>query len=147
MLKEFKEFIKRGNVMDLAVGVIVGGAFGNIVTSLVNNILTPILGIFLGGIDFSSLTLKVKDANINYGMFLQNVIDFLIIAFCIFIMIKLINKIIKIGKKDEEKKEASSKKEEILLLEEIRDLLKEENSKKMTKEQKEIKSKYKSQKH
>ncbi len=147
MLKEFKEFIKRGNVMDLAVGVIVGGAFGNIVTSLVNNILTPILGIFLGGIDFSSLTLKVKDANINYGMFLQNVIDFLIIAFCIFIMIKLINKIIKIGKKDEEKKEASSKKEEILLLEEIRDLLKEKNSKKMTKEQKEIKSKYKSQKH
>ena len=89
MLKEFKEFIKRGNVMDLAVGVIVGGAFSSIVTSLVNNILTPILGIFLGGIDFSGLSITIKNANINYGLFLQSIIDFLIIAFCIFIMIKI----------------------------------------------------------
>ena len=71
MIKEFKEFIKRGNVMDLAVGVIVGGAFSSIVTSLVNNILTPILGIFLGGIDFSGLSITIKHATINYGLFIQ----------------------------------------------------------------------------
>ena len=100
MIKEFKEFIKRGNVMDLAVGVIVGGAFSSIVTSLVNNLLTPILGIFLGGIDFSGLSLQIKDATINYGLFIQSIIDFLIIAFCIFLLIKIINRIMTVGKKD-----------------------------------------------
>lgn len=131
MIKEFKEFIKRGNVMDLAVGVIVGGAFSSIVTSLVNNILTPILGIFLGGIDFSGLSITIKDATINYGLFVQSVIDFLIIAFCIFLLIKLINKIMNVGHHEEPKKEqvVVSKKEEIIILEEIRDLLSTNNKK------------------
>lgn len=131
MIKEFKEFIKRGNVMDLAVGVIVGGAFSSIVTSLVNNILTPILGIFLGGIDFSGLSITIKDATINYGLFIQSVIDFLIIAFCIFLLIKLINKIMNVGKHEEPKKEqvVVPKKEEIIILEEIRDLLSTNNKK------------------
>lgn len=135
MLKEFKEFIKRGNVMDLAVGVIVGGAFSSIVTSLVNNILTPILGIFLGGIDFSGLSITIKNANINYGLFLQSIIDFLIIAFCIFIMIKIINKMISIGKREEEEKSTPTKSEDVLLLEEIRDLLKKQTSTKKTKKE------------
>ena len=118
MLKEFKKFIARGNVMDLAVGVIVGGAFSSIVTSLVNNILMPIIGVVTGGIDFSQgLTIKIKDATINYGAFLQSVLDFLIIAFCIFL-----NRIL--GNKEAEKKEEAPKKsDEVLLLEEIRDAL------------------------
>ena len=130
MLKEFKEFIKRGNVMDLAVGVIVGGAFSSIVTSLVNNILTPILGIFLGGIDFSGLSLNFGGASIQYGLFIQSIIDFLIIAFCIFILIKTINKLMKVGQKESKKSEPAPvvKSEDILLLQEIRDLLKESNS-------------------
>ena len=135
MLKEFKEFIKRGNVMDLAVGVIVGGAFSSIVTSLVNNILTPILGIFLGGIDFSGISITIRDANISYGLFIQSVIDFLIIAFCIFLLIKLINKIMNVGKHEEPKveKKVEPKKEEVLLLEEIRNLLANDNKKKTKK--------------
>ncbi len=133
MIKEFKEFIKRGNVMDLAVGVIVGGAFSSIVTSLVNNILTPILGIFLGGIDFSTLSIKIKNAEIQYGLFLQSIIDFLIIAFCIFILVKMVNKIMSIGIKEKEDQKAKENKIEIkksqeaLLLEEIRDLLNSKN--------------------
>lgn len=131
MLKEFKEFIKRGNVMDLAVGVIVGGAFSSIVTSLVNNILTPILGIFLGGIDFSSLSLKINNAEIQYGMFLQSIIDFLIIAFCIFLLVKAVNKVLSVGKKEEKKETKQTlKSNEVMLLEEIRDLLKETSPKK-----------------
>lgn len=136
MIKEFKDFIKRGNVMDLAVGVIVGGAFSSIVSSLVNNILTPILGIFLGGIDFSSLSIKVKNAQINYGMFLQSIIDFLIIAFCIFVMIKIMNHLFHIAKKETSSK---LKSEEVLLLIEIRDLLKNQtpkNTKSATKKKK-----------
>ena len=123
MIKEFKSFIARGNVIDLAVGIIVGGAFGKIVTSLVDNIIMPIVGIFIGGIDFTSLSIKVGDANIAYGAFIQSTIDFLIIAFCIFIMVKFINKVM--PKKEEEKKETKSA--EVLLLEEIRNLLKKQN--------------------
>ena len=131
MLKEFKQFIKRGNVMDLAVGVIVGGAFSSIVTSLVDNILTPILGIFLGGIDFSSLSLKINNAEIQYGMFLQSIIDFLIIAFCIFLLVKAVNKVLSVGKKEEKKETKQTlKSNEVMLLEEIRDLLKETSTKK-----------------
>ena len=100
MLKEFKEFISRGNVVDLAVGVIVGGAFGKIVSSLVDNILMPLIGVIIGGIDFSSLSLTVGTASIGYGLFIQNVIDFLIIAFCIFLFVKAINKLSK-PKKEE----------------------------------------------
>ena len=128
MIKEFKEFISKGNVVDLAVGVIIGSAFGAIVTSLVDNILTPILGLIIGGVDFSNLSITVGDASIMYGAFIQSVIDFLIVAFCIFLFVKAVNKLtsirIKKEKKEEAKKEVPAKSEETLLLEEIRDLLK-----------------------
>lgn len=134
MIKEFKEFISRGNVVDLAVGVIIGGAFGKIVSSLVNDILMPIIGLLLGGIDFSSLAIKVKDATINYGMFIQNIIDFLIIAFCIFIFVKIINKLTHL-KKEEERKEEKQAETELSVLKEIREELKQtkKDSRKKTK--------------
>ncbi len=123
MLKEFKKFIARGNVLDLAVGVIVGGAFSSIVTSLVNNIFTPIIGLILGGIDFSSLSLTFRDTKIMYGAFIQSVIDFLIVAFCLFIVVKFVNKIT--NKKEQKKKEeVKVKSAELTTLEEIRDLIK-----------------------
>ena len=133
MLKEFKEFIARGNAVDLAVGVIIGGAFSKIVTSLVDNIFGPIIGMILGGIDFSKLAITVGSAKILYGVFIQNIIDFLITALCLFIVIKIINKfnnnlhkISKKGKKaDEEKEVLPPKPADIVLLEEIRDLLNE----------------------
>jgi len=129
MLKEFKEFISRGNVIDLAVGVIMGGAFGKIVTSLVNDIIMPLVGIILGGINFTSLSIKIKDSNIMYGSFIQNIVDFLIVAACIFFMVKVINQLNSLHKKKEEKKieeVAQKKSDDILLLEEIRDLLKKQ---------------------
>lgn len=124
MIKEFKEFIARGNVMDLAIGVIIGGAFSAIVTSLVNNIFTPIIGLILGGLDFSNLAITVGDAKIMYGAFIQSVIDFLIVAIVIFIVIKAINKVSNLKKKEEEKAEEVTKSAELATLEEIRDLLK-----------------------
>lgn len=129
LISEFKEFISKGNVLDMAVGVIIGGAFGKIVTSLVDNILMPIIGLIIGGHDFSKLSIKVKDASIDYGMFLQNVVDFLIVALCIFLVIKAVNKIRelelkKLAKKEKEEETVIVKSEEVLLLEEIRDLLK-----------------------
>ena len=127
-IEEFKKFIARGNVIDLAVGFIIGGAFSSIVTSLVNNILTPILGLVLGGVNFSSLSLTFRDTKIEYGAFIQSIIDFLIIAICIFTIVKIINKIMHIKKKEEEKA-ASKKSDEVLLLEEIRNLLKEKKDK------------------
>lgn len=125
MLKEFKKFIARGNVIDLAVGVIMGGAFGKIVTSLVSDILTPAIGIIMGGVNFTGLNFTIKDSVISYGNFIQNIIDFLIQAFCIFIFVKLINRFF--SKKEEEKKAEPVKNEEVVLLEEIRDLLKEKS--------------------
>lgn len=127
ILKEFKEFISRGSVVDLAVGVIVGGAFSKIVTSLVNDVLMPIIGIILGGLNFSTLSINIGEATIKYGAFIQNVIDFLIVAACIFIFVKFVNHLSKIGKKEEPKKEEPTPKkpDDIALLEEIRDLLKE----------------------
>ncbi len=122
MLKEFKEFISRGNVLDMAIGVIIGGAFGKIVTSIVNDILMPLLGIVMGGLDFSNLQFKIGNAKILYGSFIQNVIDFLIVAFCIFMFMKIVNKVTH-KKKVEEQKVSK----DIQLLEEIRDLLKEKN--------------------
>ena len=123
MLKEFKKFIARGNVLDLAVGVIVGGAFSSIVTSLVNNIFTPIIGLVLGGVDFSNLSITFRDTKIMYGAFIQSVIDFLIVAFCLFIVVKFVNRFTKkTEEKKEEKKETKSA--ELKTLEEIRDLLK-----------------------
>lgn len=123
-LSEFKEFIARGNVVDLAVGVIIGSAFGKIVSSVVNDILMPIIGIVIGGIDFSNLNIKVGNAVITYGNFIQNVIDFLIIAICIFLFVKIVERF---TKKEEEKVEEieDKKDEQIALLEEIRDLLKD----------------------
>ena len=131
IIKEFKEFISKGNVLDLAVGVIIGGAFQKIVTSLVNDVFMPLLGIVIGGLDFTNLTLKFKDATINYGLFIQNIIDFLLMAFCIFVVIKLFNNIRnKMEKKEEVKEEVKPiKSNEEILLEEIRDLLKEKKSK------------------
>ena len=126
MIKEFKEFISRGNVMDLAVGVIVGGAFSSIVSSLVDDVLMPILGVIIGGIDFSGLSIKFKDATINYGLFIQNVIDFLIVAFCIFLIVKAINRLNNLSKKkEEEENKEIAVSEEVKLLTEIRDSLKE----------------------
>ena len=89
---DFKTFISRGNVMDMAVGVIIGAAFGKIVTSLVNDILMPLIGVILGGLDFSGLAIKIGNASIKYGSFIQSVIDFLIVAVCIFTMIKFFDK-------------------------------------------------------
>ena len=123
-IKEFKEFISKGNVLDMAVGVIIGGAFSKIVSSVVNDLMMPIIGIIIGGHDFSNLVLKVGNAEIRYGSLIQNIVDFIIVAFCIFIFIKTINKFHK--KKEEPKEEIKpTKNEEVLLLEEIRNLLKE----------------------
>lgn len=123
--REFKEFISKGNIVDLAVGVIIGGAFSKIVTSLVNDIIMPLIGIIIGGIDFTNLSFKIKDATVSYGVFIQNVLDFLIVAVCIFIFVKLINKLNRKKEEPKEKlKEEPKKSDEVLLLEEIRDLLK-----------------------
>ena len=108
MLKEFKEFVMRGNVMDLAVGVIIGGAFGAIVTSLTDDIISPILGIF-GGMDFSDLAVNVNGANIAYGKFITAIINFLIMALIIFLIVKGVNKLMTIGKKKEEEAEPTTK--------------------------------------
>jgi large conductance mechanosensitive channel len=91
MLKEFKAFVMRGNVLDLAVAVIIGGAFGKIIASLVNDILMPLIGLILGGIDFSGLAFTVGSAKVTYGNFINNIIDFLIIAFVIFLIVKAAN--------------------------------------------------------
>ena len=128
MLQEFKKFISRGNVVDLAVGVVVGGAFSKIVSSLVDNIIMPIVGIIIGGIDFTNLSLKIFGIDIKFGLFLQNVVDFFIIAFCIFIVIKLINKFT-LKKEVKEEEKVVVKSDEVLLLEEIRDLLKKDKKK------------------
>ncbi len=119
---EFKKFIAKGNAMDLAVGVIIGSAFGKIVSSIVDDILMPIIGVIIGGIDFSNLNIKIGEATITYGNFLQNVIDFLIIAVCIFFIVKLMKKF---TKKEGAPAPAPVKEPNTVLLEEIRDLLKE----------------------
>ena len=120
--KEFKEFISKGNIFDMAVGVIIGGAFGKIVTSLVNDIIMPLVGIIIGGHNFTGLTVKVKDAVINYGTFIQNIVDFLIVALCIFVVVKAMSKFKK--KEEEAPAEPPKPSEEVLLLREIRDSLK-----------------------
>jgi len=132
IIEEFKKFITRGNVLDLAVGVIVGSAFTGIVNSLVNNILTPIIGLVLGGVNFSGLSITIGEASIMYGAFIQSVIDFLITAFCIFIIVKFMNKLTSMKKVKEEKKEEEkkpAKPADVELLEEIRDLLKDNKAK------------------
>lgn len=140
LLKEFKEFALKGNVMDMAIGVIIGGAFGKIVTSLVNDILMPLVGALIGNVNFTTLsaTLRAPKLNeagdvvaeavtLNYGNFIQVTIDFLIVALCIFCVIKLINKASSLVKKQEEEAPAPAPEPsaEEKLLTEIRDLLKE----------------------
>ena len=137
-LNEFKEFAMRGNVLDMAIGVIIGGAFGKIVSSVVDDVIMPPIGWLIGGVNFSDLKVtlptvqvageEIKAATINYGNFLQTCFDFLIVAFCIFMLIKFVNKL---AKKNEDPKEPETYKapepttEEKLLIE-IRDLLKEQ---------------------
>ena len=128
LVDEFKAFVMRGNVLDMAVGVIIGGAFGKIVTSLVNDIFMPIIGMIVGNVDFTTLEIKLgepvegaQQAAIRYGMFIQEIVNFLIIAFCIFMVIKLINKVQK--KKEEEPAPAPEPTKEEVLLTEIRDAL------------------------
>jgi large conductance mechanosensitive channel len=127
-VKEFKEFAMKGNVMDMAVGVIIGGAFGKIVSSLVDDVLMPAIGMLTGNVDFTKLALKIGEgenaAVLNYGTFIQNIIDFLIIALCIFLMIKGMNKLTK--KKEEEPAPEPEPSNEEKLLGEIRDLLKKD---------------------
>ena len=138
-VKEFKEFAMKGNVMDMAVGVIIGGAFGKIVTSLVNDVLMPVVSLCTGGVDFTNLFVKLSgEGDFNtlaeaqeagasvmaYGQFIQNIVDFLIVAFCIFLMIKGMNKLTK--KKEEEPAPEPEPSNEEKLLGEIRDLLKKD---------------------
>jgi len=99
LLNDFKKFIMRGNVLDLAVAVIIGGAFGKIVTSLVDDIIMPLIGLIIGGIDFSSLAFTVGSAKVTYGNFINNVVDFLIIAFVIFLMVRAISNLEKMTSK------------------------------------------------
>lgn len=130
MLKEFKAFISKGNVLDLAIGVIIGAAFGKIVSSLVNDVIMPIIGLILGNINFKELKIILKEANndipastLNYGLFIQNIIDFLIIAFIIFLFVKLYSKTKKEDKKEPKQEVPTLTKDQELLIE-IRDLLK-----------------------
>lgn len=129
MFNDFKEFIKRGNVVDLAVGVIIGTAFSSIVSSVVNDLFMPIVGVILGGLDFSDLNLVVGDSVIYYGNFLNSVIDFVVIAACVFFITVLMNKFLKKEKPLPPQPEEHPKvPEDIELLREIRDLLKKEKN-------------------
>ncbi|HET7365222.1 MAG TPA: large-conductance mechanosensitive channel protein MscL [Burkholderiales bacterium] len=118
LLKEFREFAIKGNVVDLAVGVIIGTAFGKIISSLVADIIMPIIGILIGGVHYEDLVIEFGDAQVTYGKFINNVLDFIVIAFVIFLMIKAINHF----RRQEEPKAAPPPRQE-QLLEEIRDLL------------------------
>ncbi|MEJ8566947.1 large-conductance mechanosensitive channel protein MscL [Elongatibacter sediminis] len=129
MMKEFRDFAMRGNVVDMAVGIVIGAAFGKIVSSFVSDVLMPPIGMLLGGVDFSNLSVTLKEAageveavTLNYGVFIQTVVDFVIIAFAIFMVVRAMNSM---KKKEEEKPAAppAPSKEEVLLTE-IRDLLK-----------------------
>ena len=124
--EEFKSFIAKGNVIDLAVGVIIGGAFGQIVSSLVSDILMPAIGAVSGGLDFTGLVITVGDATISYGNFLQNIIDFLIIAACIFLLVKLLGQVNKkpVPQEVTAKKLESTETEELKVLKEILSQLK-----------------------
>ena len=122
-IKEFKEFAMKGNVMDMAVGVIIGGAFGKIVSSLVDDVLMPVIGTITGGIDFTTLSVEVGEAEIKYGTFIQNIVDFLIVAFCIFLMLKGINKLNR--KKEEPAEEAPAGPTTEELLADIKEILKQ----------------------
>ena len=126
-LSEFKEFAIKGNMFDLAVGVIIGAAFNTIVKSLVDDVLMPAMGMLLGGHDFTALALKFGEETINYGNLIQNIVNFIITAFCLFVVVKGINKVKKLNEAKEEAKEEAQeepvKSDEIILLEQIKDAL------------------------
>jgi large conductance mechanosensitive channel len=129
MFQEFKKFAMRGNVVDLAVGIIIGAAFGKIVSSLVNDIIMPPLGVLLNGVDFKDLVVTIREATegaeavtLNYGMFIQNIVDFVLVAFAVFLLIKGINRMNR--KKEEAPAAPAPPPADVLLLTEIRDLLK-----------------------
>lgn len=129
-IAEFKEFAVKGNMIDLAVGVIIGGAFNTVIKSIVDDVLMPVIGIIIGGQDFSKFSIVIGDAEIKYGAFIQNILNFLLIALFLFIMVKFINRL----KRHKEaaiikEEEAPPKSEDIILLEEIRDLLAKQESK------------------
>ena len=123
---DFKEFISRGNIMDMAVGVIIGSAFGKIVSSLVSDLIMPLIGTLMGGLNFSNLSITVGEANIKYGSFIQTIIDFLIIAMAIFVFVKVLTNIQQHMTKEPEKVEEEIKIEDkqLTVLKEIRDSLK-----------------------
>ena len=127
LAKEFRDFAMRGNVVDLAVGIIIGGAFGKIVSSLVDNVIMPPIGVLVGGVDFTDLKLKIRDGvdgaapvMLEYGKFIQNIVDFTIVAFAIFMLVKVMNKL---KAKDAAAPEAPPTRDQVLLME-IRDALK-----------------------
>ncbi len=124
IVDEFKAFAMKGNVLDLAVAVVIGAAFGKIVSSLVADIIMPIIGLLLGGIDFSGLSYTLGDAVVTYGVFIQSIIDFVIVAFAIFMMVKGLTKAQeKVVKKEEVEEAPKGPSEEVLLLREIRDAM------------------------
>ena len=124
MIQEFKDFIAKGNVMDMAVGIIMGAAFTAIVTSLVDDLVNPLLGLFIGGIDFSGMSVGVGDAQFMYGNFINAVIKFLIIAWVVFLLVKMVNRVKDAAVKKEEKPAAPAGPSELDVLLEIRDSLK-----------------------
>ncbi|WP_212936088.1 large-conductance mechanosensitive channel protein MscL [Bacillus hominis] len=132
MWNEFKKFAFKGNVIDLAVGVVIGAAFGKIVSSLVKDIITPLLGMVLGGVDFTDLKVTFGKSSIMYGNFIQTIFDFLIIAAAIFMFVKVFNKLTSKREEEEEEKieEIPEPTKEEVILGEIRDLLKQQNSSK-----------------
>lgn len=140
-LKEFRDFAMKGNVLDMAIGVVIGGAFGKIVSSLVADVITPLIGLTCGGVDFKSLGITLAEKTetsdavvLSYGVFLQNIFDFVIIAFAIFLSMKLINKmkrsIVKEKKQEDAAEAVAEPSEDVKLLTEIRDLLKSQQNNK-----------------
>ena len=126
MFSEFRKFILRGNVVELAVAVILGGAFGAIVTSLTNDIIMPLIGIVLGGVDFTALAVQVGSATLAYGKFLQAIVNFIIIAFALFLIVKAANRVMEARDKKEQPAAPPAPPDDVRLLTEIRDLLKEQ---------------------
>lgn len=122
-INEFKAFALKGNVVDLAIAVVIGAAFGRIVSSLVDNIILPLTGVLMGGVDFSDLAVAVGEANVTYGMFLQSVLDFLIVALSIFVAVKVLRSLERKEEAKPEKEKVVEPSEEVRLLREIRDSL------------------------
>lgn len=123
IISEFKEFALKGNMIDLAVGVVIGSSFNAVVTSIVNDIFMPIVGAIIGGKDFSNLSIKIGESVIKYGALIQNIVNFLIVAICLFVVVKVMNAF---RRKKEEPEEEPKKPDDIVLLEEIRDALKKQ---------------------